>query len=653
MTSPSAQADNIAKKNSDQKYRPDIDGLRAIAVILVLLFHFDLGVSGGFVGVDVFFVISGYLITDVIRKSIIAQRFSFFDFYLRRLLRLHPALMVTAGISLIVGFLLLDPSSFVTLANSATYSILSASNFYFWLNQGYFDAAAKSQPLLHTWSLAAEWQFYILWPFVVWAALKVSDRFLIGLLAVITIASLIASQMMLTVDSSAAYLMMPFRVFELSIGALIVYLSARRTTPAIESSLVIAGIALIIASALLLSDTSPFPGFSALAPCIGAAACIYAGRSRAGEILRNKHMVNIGLISYSVYLVHWPLWVFYNYYIYRDITQIEKVLLLIISVLLGAAMYFSVERIFMGRGRLVKPLGLTTVSASVVVLFLGCSMVADHQGMLSRIPEKYRNFVSDPTNYHRNNYGGYNFALDANLGDAQGKEIAIIAGDSFALQYAAGMDSNLKASNEYIAGEFQHGCILSSEYTRSVNGAPQEECREKSKKLLEKLKNNNLPLILAQHWAGYRGQIANSKNELISSSNDEEYRFILLDLLEKMRLDVGNRKLILIGSQPIRDGGSSVNCLMRPAYFKQNCEDYLAFNLELSTSNYTNNILKNFAETHTETYYIDPADSICTEQVCKTYDAGRIYYSDSVHLSIDGSNLASANIISSIKKITY
>lgn len=152
-------------------YRPEIDGLRALAVILVLLFHFELGVPGGFVGVDVFFVISGYLITEVIKNSVAAGRFSFFDFYSRRLLRLHPALIVTISLCLMAGYVLMDPASFSGLASSAAYSLFSASNFYFLFNQGYFDASAKTQPLLHTWSLAAEWQFYIIWPFIVWGAL--------------------------------------------------------------------------------------------------------------------------------------------------------------------------------------------------------------------------------------------------------------------------------------------------------------------------------------------------------------------------------------------------------------------------------------------------------------------------------------------------
>ncbi|MFL1481827.1 acyltransferase family protein, partial [Pseudomonas grimontii] len=182
----------MISKNAN--YRPDIDGLRALAVMLVLLFHFELGVKGGFVGVDVFFVISGYLITSVIRRSIKTGAFSFYDFYVGRLLRLHPALLATVGISLFLGFLLMDPSSLKSLASSSGQSLLSISNFYFWLNQGYFDAASKTQAMLHTWSLSTEWQFYLVWPFIIWGAIKISDRTFIAILLLLIAASVTASQ---------------------------------------------------------------------------------------------------------------------------------------------------------------------------------------------------------------------------------------------------------------------------------------------------------------------------------------------------------------------------------------------------------------------------------------------------------------------------
>lgn len=632
--------------SKNTSYRPDIDGLRAVAVILVLLFHFDLGISGGFVGVDVFFVISGYLITEVIRNAISAGQFSFFDFYARRLLRLHPALVVTVGACMVAGFVLMDPAAFAGLAASAKYSIFSASNFYFWLNQGYFDASAQTQPLLHTWSLAAEWQFYAVWPFIVWAALKISDRFLALLLVAMTAGSLAASQIMLGYDSSAAYFMMPFRVFELSIGALLVFVSKHRAGPAAESAITATGIALIIASAFALDSTSPFPGLRALVPCLGAAACIYAGRSAAGSILRTWPMVQMGLISYSVYLVHWPISVFYKYYVFRSISLPEKVALLAASIVAGALLYRCVERLFMGKWQFIKPVGLSLVTASVAALAYGTTLVIDHEGMKSRVPAEYLAFAADPANFHTNNYGGHGYSLEPLLGDATGRKAAVIAGDSFALQYASGLDQELKAKGISMSGVFRHGCVLSKEYTRILNNVPRQDCRESYSKALSELDGNNLPFIFAHSWEGYSGMIADHEGNNAEKDYNKNYSAVITDILQRARKDLGDRQLIIVGSQPyMYEKMNVVSCLLRPRYVTQGCETLLKYSVESSSPYAINKVLKEFAESTPNTFYVDAAQAFCIDGICETVRDGKILYSDANHLSIDGSIIAAKEIL--------
>lgn len=631
-------------------YRPDIDGLRAIAVLLVLLFHFDLGVSGGFVGVDVFFVISGFLITEVIRNAVAARRFSFLDFYGRRLLRLHPALLVTVAACLGFGFLLMDPASFSRLAESAQYSIFSASNFYFWLSQGYFDPSAQTQPLLHTWSLAAEWQFYIVWPFIVWTALKVSDRFLLGLLMVMTLASLISSQVMLSYDSSAAYFMMPFRVFELSIGALLVFVMSRRISDLQESVITAIGLVLIIGAAFLLDASSPFPGIRALIPCLGAAACIYAGRSNVGAVLRNRMMVRIGLISYSVYLVHWPIAVFYKYYIFREIVLQEKIMLLAVSVVIGALLYSSVERIFMRKWQYVKSIGLTAITASVAILTYGALLVIDNHGFAYRIPAAYLTFAADPANFHTNNYGGHGYSLDPVLGDEKGQRVAILAGDSFALQYASGMDRELRNRSLSISGVFIHGCVMSNEYTRILNNVPRQDCKEAYKVALSELSGNNLPFIFAQSWDSYRDIIADHSGANAQKTGTT-YSDVIGDLLSKVRSDIGDRPFFIVGSQPYLSGKMNVaSCLLRPRYVAQGCEKFLQYPVEVSSAYVINKVLKSFAENNPNTFYVDASQELCKSGLCETVRDGKILYSDDSHLSIDGSIIASKQILGDILK---
>jgi len=632
--------------SKNTSYRPDIDGLRAVAVILVLLFHFDLGISGGFVGVDVFFVISGYLITEVIRNAINAGRFSFFDFYARRLLRLHPALVVTVGACMVAGFVLMDPAAFAGLAASAKYSIFSASNFYFWLNQGYFDASAQTQPLLHTWSLAAEWQFYAIWPFIVWAALKISDRFLAMLLVAMTVGSLAASQIMLGYDSSAAYFMMPFRVFELSIGALLVFASRHRAGPAAESAITATGIALIIASAIALDSTSPFPGLRALVPCLGAAACIYAGRSAVGSVLRTWPMVKMGLVSYSVYLVHWPISVFYKYYVFRSISLPEKVALLVASIVAGVVLYRCVERLFMSKWQFIKPVGLSLVTASVAALAYSTTLVIDHEGMKSRVPAKYLAFAADPANFHTNNYGGHGYSLEPLLGDTAGRKVAVIAGDSFALQYASGLDRELKEKGIAMTGVFRHGCVLSNEYTRILNNVPRQDCRESYGKALSELGGNNLPFIFAQSWEGYSGMIADHEGNNAENAHNKNYSEVITDILHRARKDIGDRQFIIVGSQPyMYEKMNVVSCLLRPRYVTQGCETLLKYNIESSSPYAINKVLREFAESHPNTFYVDAAQAFCNEGICETVRDGKILYSDANHLSIDGSIIASKEIL--------
>ncbi|WP_434571580.1 acyltransferase [Pseudomonas sp. Z3-6] len=624
--------------SKNTNYRPDIDGLRALAVILVLLFHFDLGVPGGFVGVDVFFVISGYLITEVIRNAIDAGRFSFFNFYARRLLRLHPALIVTVGGAMGAGFVLMDPAAFIGLADSAKYAIFSASNFYFWLNQGYFDASAQTQPLLHTWSLAAEWQFYVVWPIILWAALKVSEKFLALLLAVMTVGSLAASQIMLGYDSSAAYFMMPFRVFELSIGALLVFVSKRRLDSNVESVIAGSGIVLIVFSGFFLDSNSPFPGLRALIPCLGAAAFIYAGRSAVGALFRTRAMVATGLISYSVYLVHWPIAVFYKYYVFRSITLPEKLVLLAASFVLGTILYLSVERLFMGKWKHVKSVGLTAVAASVATLAYGSVQVIERSGITSRIPAEYLKFASDPVNFHTNNYGGYGYSLEPILGDAKGRLVGVMAGDSYALQYAKGIDNELKGKGLALSGVFRHGCILSKEYTRILNNVPRQDCKDAYAKALSKLEGNDLPFILAQSWSGYSNKIADHEGKNIERDGKREYSDVIEDILLRARIDIGDRPFFIVGSQPfLYEKINAVSCLLRPRYVAQGCEALLEFSLEESSSFQINKTLKRFASSYPNTFYIDAASALCRDGICKTVRDGKILYSDATHLSLEGS----------------
>ncbi len=294
-----------------QKYRADIDGLRAVAVLPVIAFHAGFpGFSGGFVGVDVFFVISGYLITGILAGDLAEGRYSIARFYERRARRILPALFVMMAVSAVVAHLLLMPPAFKDFSASVFAVALFLSNMLFISEVDYFGPSADEVPLLHTWSLAVEEQFYILFPLILWALWKLGrGRALAWGVAAITLASLVFSEWAWRHDPAASFYFLPSRAWELGAGALCALIPARPGKAAREV-LGLAGLAAIVVAVVMLDRSYPFPSLWALLPVGGAVAVILAEGSLAGRLLSWRPMVAVGLISYSAYLWHNPVFVF-------------------------------------------------------------------------------------------------------------------------------------------------------------------------------------------------------------------------------------------------------------------------------------------------------------------------------------------------------
>ncbi len=338
-------------------YRPEIDGLRAIAVLSVILFH--LGVrqlGGGFVGVDVFFVISGFLITGNILADVRRQRFSFARFYERRARRLLPALFVTLAATTLASAIVLPPYQLRAMAKSLVAAVFSASNFVFWSQSGYFDTQASLKPLLHTWSLSVEEQFYLIWPatmLLLWR--RGGAKLLIALLVVAVFVSIGAAEYVIPRDRDAAFYLAPFRVAELAIGALCVWWIER--TPRgwwRGDAVAFTGLAAIGYAVLAFTERTAFPGMHALVPCLGTAAVICATDARvARRVLSTPTARGTGLISYSLYLVHWPILVFARHLGGESIGVRLGAALFVAMFAIATLMYFYVERPF--RWRAARP----------------------------------------------------------------------------------------------------------------------------------------------------------------------------------------------------------------------------------------------------------------------------------------------------------
>lgn len=298
-------------------YRREIDGLRAVAVLPVILFHAGFEMfGGGFVGVDVFFVISGYLITSIILAEKEAGTFSLMRFYERRARRILPALFVVMAACTPFAWLWLLPNDMEDFSQSLIAVSLFVSNILFWSESGYFDTAAELKPLLHTWSLAVEEQYYVLFPLFIMLTWRLGKRWIAGLLVVTAAISLSLAQWGAYNQSAATFFLLPTRSWELAIGAFIaLYFSQRQrmdASDAVKQAASGAGLLLILYSVFAFSKSTPFPSFYALLPTMGAALIIlFATPSTVvGTLLGSKAFVGIGLISYSAYLWHQPLFAF-------------------------------------------------------------------------------------------------------------------------------------------------------------------------------------------------------------------------------------------------------------------------------------------------------------------------------------------------------
>lgn len=347
-------------------YRPDIDGLRAIAVLGVILYHYGAKwLPGGFTGVDIFFVISGYLITTVIRSELDSGTFSFKRFYLRRILRIFPALIVVLATSLVAGWFLLVPADYSKLAESALYASVGLSNVFFLNNTSYFDQAAELQPLLHTWSLGVEEQFYFVWPLVALGIYRTSPqqrKWVV--LALLVVLATFGFSTATANPSVAFYLPLP-RAWELLIGAAVTYLPAIRSRP-LSVGLLLSGLALVGFSLSFITSSSAFPGVNAAYACIGAALVVWPKEpSFASRLLSSKCLVLLGGMSYSLYLWHWPVIVFFRH----TGTAMEPDAVTV-ALLLGLTFVFSfLTWKYVESLRRIRPAAWTRKTAAVATLF--------------------------------------------------------------------------------------------------------------------------------------------------------------------------------------------------------------------------------------------------------------------------------------------
>ncbi|PLW80992.1 acyltransferase [Kineobactrum sediminis] len=635
-------------------YRREIDGLRALAVLPVILFHAGFEMfSGGFVGVDVFFVISGYLITTIILSELEQDKFSIVTFYERRARRILPALFFVMLVCIPFAWLWLLPSDMKDFSQSLLAVSLFASNILFWHESGYFEAAAELKPLLHTWSLAVEEQYYVLFPLFLMLCWPLGRRSILTLLSAVFVASFALAQWASLADPSAAFFILPTRGWELLIGSFAAfYLSKDGRKEFKKKAGEIAGwlgVALIFYAVFAYSEATPFPGVYALAPTVGTVLIILFAtqQTTVGRFVGNRAFVSVGLISYSAYLWHQPLFAFAKH---RSLEEPSEALLVALSIFALVFAYLSwrfVEAPF--RKREVFTRTQIFYGALLGTLFFACVGFAGHSydGVRERfsIPTSVYDSVKR-TNRLDECFGkaGIHQIKDwyCTLGLESKPKDFVVFGDSHALSVLPAYDNVAKELD--ISGAFigTSGCtpFLGIHALRSDQAS--NNCYELNQRVYRYVKDQKIPLVfLVARWTyytdgGYRGNnfsyISTSKDGVRSK---DESRLAFEDGLVKTLKSYSDLGVtVVIVPQVPQQISHPLNIYARSSRFPD--RDVAIFSVSktehISLQSYVRVLFERNSASILEFEGI-----FCNDLYCPVGDNITSYYFDADHLSVEGS----------------
>ncbi len=513
-------------------YIPSLDGLRAISVSLVLLFHVNVtGFSGGFIGVDMFFAISGYIITKNMFGAIEAGKFKLTSFYGNRLARLLPALIATVLVSMLVGTQILTDEEMRALARESVFSLASLSNIYFWSQTGYFDASSLTKPLLHTWSLSVEEQFYLIWPVLLLTCTKlISRKALAALLIGISAISLSAAVAMNGSSPATVFYLTPFRIVEFSAGAILA-IYRRHSRERIVAWMMPLGLIILIGLGCFADKVSSSVSMAAVS--LAAMMILYGIEDqRASQYLGSRPLVWLGTISYSVYLVHWPIIVFWRIQNYREPTGYEQLLLVAGSICLGAILNTLIEKRFRFK-RDTPSITRHRTQIGVLASLIGCLVIAASYTtaeQASNVQDTFGYPNKDTLMSARNaavRYGvcdlhpphefkSYN--ADLCTKGHTGRPLFLVIGDSYAA------DVWLALTSSYPEFEFAQatsaGCRLSDPESEDKYAYP--ACKELNHYRMQTLINEPRyeGIIIAANWTDYGIEQFKVVRSFIEQAND-------------------------------------------------------------------------------------------------------------------------------------
>jgi peptidoglycan/LPS O-acetylase OafA/YrhL len=654
-------------------YRADIDGLRAIAVLAVIIFHINKSlIPGGFVGVDVFFVISGFLISLHLLRDLEHDKFSLLDFYRRRVKRLALPLFVVLVITMLAAAVLMIPSDFKHAADSALFALLSLANVYFWLFQdsSYFAVDSTSLPLLHLWSLGVEEQFYIFWPLLLMFTYRRSRLpVFVWLAGVAAMASFVFAEIWFQHDASFTYYMLPARAGELLLGAWVAMLVLREVPQRVAkvwvTPLAATGLLLLIVALVSCNEDQVFPGWRALLPTGGAALLIFAGqcgRNRISQALQFEPLVWIGLISYSAYLWHWPLLAMLRYE-HIQIGFWVGSLVFVGTIWLAFLSYMLVEeparfwdatlsRIFIFQ--YIAPACLIALLLIMGKIYLGKQFVDANSAAnpqagaatqtdpehvpvtaASGVPKVIKTMAEIDTGLHEKPRPAFEFTqvcipehVDAKLlsnprcitgAPLSSAPRVLLWGDSNAAHYVDLLASIARHAGFNFRNVATYSCPpLLSDAAPYVLAKRLNECRAAFIPIQKVLENDIDVVILAGHWPDYAAHSSKFFSDLFATA---------------AALSAAGKLVVIMGKAPTMSG-FDINCKEKLHYMGSTLKCAVAETMSLDVES-ANAQLKEFAEHTPNVTYFDVSPYLCKDGICSAYDAADnpLYY-DTGHLSV-------------------
>lgn len=636
------------------KYRAEIDGLRAIAVIPVILFHAGFEYfNGGFVGVDVFFVISGYLITTIILSEKEQGTFSLINFYERRARRILPALFFVMLISLPLAWIWLLPSDMKDFSQSLIAVSTYVSNILFWRETGYWGAANEMKPLLHTWSLAVEEQYYVIFPIFLMLMWRLRKRWIFSAFLVIAAVSLVIAQWGAYNKPTANFLLLPTRVWELAIGASVAfYFLYRKHTirtflshKFINEALGLVGLLMIVYAIYAFDKTVPFPSLYALVPTIGAGLIILFSSSKTlvGRLLGTRLLVGIGLISYSAYLWHQPLFAFARH---RSLAEPSELLFAILAAISFPLAYLSwkyVERPFRKKGRISKKaIFAFAVIGSVTFIAIGLAgHITDGFGGRSTKSKTTLQSIEEKLKVNRglSDTCESSFTLSPNCRTSDEPEI-VVWGDSFAMHLVQGImasnpDAKIIQMTKSVCGPFFDVAPI-VEPRNPVSWA--KGCLEFTGKVREWLKTNNT-VKYAVVSSPFKHYLSKDQPLLLRSGDLVDMNFDLV--VKEFVRTLGELEAMgitpIVFSPPPSNGVNLGRCLARAEWTGLSLDE-CSFRVDEISQEIVN--VYSFLENIKQNYRVVRIDNlICDSSLCETHFGSTFIYRDKGHLSYEGSSV--------------